>query len=126
MGIDSYKVEYIRTVVTMNISYVVCKKWGGVMKELFKERTSKFQSLVSLIVICAMLTLFVFALPEFFVSTAGRIFATAWASLAIIAFIAHVRRMSVSQLSYKRVAHFGVRNNVRTTRQQRMSRVMRG
>jgi hypothetical protein len=50
----------------MNISYVVCKKWGGVMKELFKERTSKFQSLVSLIVICAMLTLFVFALPEFF------------------------------------------------------------
>jgi hypothetical protein len=70
------------------------------MKVLFKERVSKFGSLVSLIAITGMLALFFLALPETLVSASGRIFAAVWALAAILVFTAHARRLSREHRHY--------------------------
>ena len=64
------------------------------MKPLFKARTSKFGSIVSLVVLSAMGMLFVYALPQFWLSSAGRIFLAVWAVLAMFAVTAHVKRLN--------------------------------
>jgi hypothetical protein len=61
---------------------------------LFKEKISKFGSLLSLIVITSMLALFSLALPGFLISTTGRMFAVLWAVLAIGVFIAHIHNFT--------------------------------
>ncbi|MDF2633853.1 MAG: hypothetical protein K0R78_727 [Pelosinus sp.] len=40
-----------------------------------------------------MLTLFALFIPELIVSVAGRVFLILWAMIAIVAFIAHARRI---------------------------------
>ncbi len=64
---------------------------------LFKERISKFGSLISLIAVTAMLALFSLSLPEFLASSPGRVFAAAWAALAIVIFIAHSRHIAAQR-----------------------------
>ncbi len=64
------------------------------MATLFKERISKFGSLISLVAVTAMLALYSLSLPEFLASPLGRAFAAAWAALAIVIFFAHARRLS--------------------------------
>lgn len=64
------------------------------MPILFKDRISKFGSLVSLVAVTAMLALFSLALPDFLVSTAGRVFAAAWAAVAVLLFVTHARRVA--------------------------------
>ncbi len=61
---------------------------------LFKERISKFGSLISLVAVTAMLALYSLSLPEFLASPVGRAFAAVWAVLAIVIFVAHARRLS--------------------------------
>jgi len=96
------------------------------MKQLFKERVSKFGSLISLIAITAMLAVFSLALPEFIASTAGRVFAVVWALTAIIVFIAHVNRMSVQHRQYYLPRLPAAKKDVRTQKAIRTQRVMRG
>jgi outer membrane biosynthesis protein TonB len=64
------------------------------MAALFKERVSSFGSLISLIAVTAMLAVFSLSLPEFLASAAGRLFAAAWAILALVIFLAHARRLA--------------------------------
>ncbi|HWQ61390.1 MAG TPA: hypothetical protein VN521_03715 [Negativicutes bacterium] len=64
------------------------------MATLFKERISRFGSLISLIALTAMLAVYSLSLPEFLASPLGRAFAVAWAAIAIIIFVAHARRLS--------------------------------
>ena len=63
------------------------------MPRLFRDRISKFGSLVCLVAVTAMLALFSLALPEFLVSTAGRLFAAAWVAVAILLFVTHAWRV---------------------------------
>ena len=66
------------------------------MKTYFKAKISRFGSLISLIILSALLALFSLVLPEFILSTTGRIFAILWALIAIIIFIAHVNRFNIT------------------------------
>jgi len=66
-------------------------------KSLFKQRISKFGSVISLMGITAMLSLFSLALPGFLTSTTGRVFAVIWAVIAIVVFIAHTKRVSTGK-----------------------------
>jgi predicted MFS family arabinose efflux permease len=63
------------------------------MPKLFRERTSKFGSLVCLVAVTAMLALFSLALPDFLVSAAGRVFAGAWTAVAVLLLVVHARRV---------------------------------
>ncbi|GBG57191.1 hypothetical protein SPFL3102_00111 [Sporomusaceae bacterium FL31] len=96
------------------------------MKQLFKEKVSKFGSLISLIAITTMLVVFSLVLPEFIGSAAGRIFIVVWALTAIIAFIAHVTRMNRQRPRYN-IPRFAVKKDVRTNKMARTQRSsMRG
>jgi hypothetical protein len=70
------------------------------VKVLFKEKVSKFGSLISLIAVTAMLALFFLAMPEALVSVWGRAFAVVWALTAILVFTAHARRLSSGSRRY--------------------------
>lgn len=70
------------------------------MASLFKERISRFGSLISLIAVTAMLALYSLSLPDFLISPAGRAFAVAWAAAAIVLFVAHARRMAAGRRRY--------------------------
>jgi hypothetical protein len=61
---------------------------------VFKERISRFGSLISLIAVTALLVIYSLSLPEFLASLPGRVFAVAWAVMAIVIFVAHARRLS--------------------------------
>lgn len=62
---------------------------------LLKEKTSKIGSVVGFLVVTALIIGFSLALPEFLLSTTGRIFAVLWALVAIGVFLAHSRRLSL-------------------------------
>ncbi|MDT8900585.1 hypothetical protein [Anaeroselena agilis] len=64
------------------------------MTGLFKERSSRFGSLVSLIAVTAMLAVFFLSLPVFLVSFPGRTFVAAWSVVAIVILIAHARNVA--------------------------------
>ncbi|MEG6584602.1 hypothetical protein [Dendrosporobacter sp. 1207_IL3150] len=96
------------------------------MKQLFKDKVSKFGSLISLVAITAMLVLFSLALPEFIISTSGRVFMVVWAVTAIIAFIAHVTRINNHRPRYQ-LSRFSVKKDARTnSKLARTQRFMRG
>lgn len=97
------------------------------MQTLFKNKGTKLGSLISLIAVTAMLALFSLALPEFLASVAGRLFVGVWAAMAILAFIAHARRMAVQSRNYRtdRLRNeFGHR--VERNSERRIVRLMRG
>lgn len=97
------------------------------MRKLFKEKVSKFGSLISLIAVTALLVLFSLALPEFLASTAGRIFAGLWAVMAIAIFIAHARRMTVERKKPLPAMFAAGKKDVRSRKPpEREQRVMRG
>lgn len=96
------------------------------MRQLFKDKVSKFGSLICLIAVTAMLVIFSLVLPEFIVSSAGRIFTGVWAVTAIMVFIAHVTRMDNRPRQYQ-LTRFAVKKDVRTsTKLTRTQRMMRG
>lgn len=97
------------------------------MKELWKAKGSKFSSLVSMIALSVMLLLFALALPEFFSSTAGRIFAGVWAVMVIAAFWAHTIRLS-EQRRHAQLSTFHAisKKEGQTRKDQRSNRTMRG
>jgi hypothetical protein len=66
---------------------------GVSLMSILKEKTSKFGSTVGLLVVTALIVSFSLALPEFFLSTTGRIFAVLWAIVAGGVFLAHTRRI---------------------------------
>lgn len=93
-------------------------------KLLFKQKISKFGSLISLVGITAMIALFSLALPGFLASTSGRLFAIAWAVIAIVVFIAHINR--VSTVGRRNLVPYlsGTKKDMRAARHER--RYMRG
>jgi hypothetical protein len=75
-----------------------------VVRNLFKEKVSKFGSLISLLALITMLTLFSLFMPELIASVAGRVFVVFWAMIAIITFIAHARTIkAVGRHPYHRL-----------------------
>jgi hypothetical protein len=95
------------------------------MRPLFPEKASKIGSLISLITVTAMLTVFSLILPEFLVSTVGRIFMVVWALTAIFVFVAHTRRISLERrplpLSFVKEV-----KDIRTKKKEPKHRMMRG
>lgn len=99
------------------------------MRQLFGEKISKFGSLISLVALTGMLSLFSLFLPQFWASPAGRIFTMAWALTAIVIFMAHARRVADEQygrhISGIRLIPAG-KKDVRTRKTVRSFRIMRG
>ncbi len=93
------------------------------MRALFKEKVSRFGSLISLIAVTAMLALFFLAMPEALVSVWGRAFAAVWALVAILVFTAHARRLSGGRRHYPRYTA-GIRDD--RVKKQVERRLMRG
>lgn len=94
------------------------------MRMLFKEKISKFGSLISIVALMMMLTLFSLFIPEMITSVAGRVFVILWAVIAIVAFIAHARtikavkrRPSQLQIMLKKEEH--TRKRIRPERLMR-------
>lgn len=96
------------------------------MKALFKEKISKFGSLISLLAVTAMLAVFSLALPEFLASAAGRFFAGAWAVIAIGVFIAHARRLSDGHKRYPAKLFRAAGGKAGRREEKRTPRIMRG
>lgn len=96
------------------------------MKPLFKEKVSKFGSLISLLAMAAMIVLFILGLTEFITSTTGRIFAAAWALLAITIFLAHSTRITGERRRRYIPYMLLDKKDVRTKKAVRLERVMRG
>lgn len=94
------------------------------MKTYFKAKISRFGSLISLIIISAVLALFSLALPEFLLSTTGRIFAILWALIAIIICIAQVNRLNTSTPRF--TAKTPVVRYPTTNKSEKIKKVMRG
>lgn len=93
-------------------------------KSLFKQKISKFGSIISLMGITAMLSLFSLALPGFLTSTTGRVFAVGWALISIVVFIAHTRRISSGKKRAVVPYLSGHKKDARVLRQER--RYLRG
>jgi hypothetical protein len=96
------------------------------MSQLFKEKTGKFGSLISLIALSAMFVVFWLAVPEFLTSQAGRIFAVVWAIAVIAAFIVHARRLSGEPRRYSMLRREKQKKDVRTRKTVRTKGMMRG
>lgn len=96
------------------------------MGQLFKEKTGKFGSLVSLTLLTAMFVVFWLAIPEFLASPTGRMFAVIWAITAIVVFIAHAKRMTIESKKYQFPHLEVVKKDMRTRKSVRTNRVMRG
>lgn len=97
------------------------------MGQLFKEKTSKFGSLLSLTAMTAMFVVFWLAVPEFITSPVGRVFAVVWAIIAIVVFIAHAKRMTIERKKYAMPRLNSVKKEMRTRKGVRnVNRAMRG
>lgn len=97
------------------------------MGQLFKEKTSKFGSLLSLTAMTAMFVVFWLAVPEFITSPVGRVFAVVWAVIAIVVFIAHAKRMTIEKKKYAMPRLHAVKKEMRTRKGVRnANRAMRG
>ena len=97
------------------------------MSRLFKEKTSKFGSLLSLTAMTAMFVVFWLAVPEFITSPVGRIFAVVWAVVAIVVFIAHAKRVTFERKKYAIPRLSSVKKEMRTQKSVRnANRIMRG
>jgi hypothetical protein len=96
-----------------------------VIKNFFKQKVSKFGSLISLLVLAAMLTLFSLFIPELITSVAGRIFVVLWAIMSIIAFVAHATSIRLER-EYPKYSQLIMKKEGRTRKKARPERLMRG
>lgn len=96
------------------------------MKRIWKAKVTKFGSLISLLAIAAMLVIFALALPEFFATTNGRIFAGVWAVLAIASCWAHATRLSEQRRNNYISRLFAGSTKEKPRKSQRQERLMRG
>ncbi len=93
----------------------------------FKDKTSKFGSLICLIALSAMLMLFFAQLPVFLESTTGQLFAGFWGLFALIMFVAHVLRLAAERQRHAVVMPLMARTkDARTRKGFRRVRAMRG
>lgn len=93
----------------------------------FRQKTGKFGSLISLLSLTAMLILFSVNVPVFLNSTAGQIFAGAWAVFSLIMFSAHCIRLAERQERHVPMAPLAAGpKDARTRKNIRMVRAMRG
>jgi glycerol-3-phosphate acyltransferase PlsY len=95
------------------------------VRQLFKNKISKFGSLISLIALTGMLTLFSLAIPEFLISATGRIFAIVWAVTAIVIFIAHANNIKPQRRRYL-MSPIAGKKDARTCKNVRQERIIRG
>lgn len=93
----------------------------------FKAKTSKFGSLLSLIILSAMLMVFVSQIPLFMESSTGRIFAGFWALFAVTMFAAHILRLTGQRQRYlAMMPQAGGAKDARTRKSLRRMRALRG
>lgn len=91
----------------------------------FKNRTSKFGSLFSLLVLSVMIMLFAVNFPMFIGSVAGRTFASIWAGFAITMVATHVVRLSAEHRQRPVIILPG-KKDARTRKSNRRVRAMGG
>ena len=72
------------------------------MASLFKERTTRFGALCSLIILCGIVALFGISLPELVQNRAGIAFAALWAAFAGLVFFAHFNQLFFWRASQRR------------------------
>lgn len=63
------------------------------MKTLFKEKGSRFTSLVCLIALSVMMVVFFLTFQDSMLTVAGRVFSVVWLFVAVLAFVFHSRRL---------------------------------
>lgn len=63
------------------------------MDVFFPEKTTRFSSLLCLVILTVLMIAFFLAVPQLIIGTAGKVFAGVWCSLAGMIFIAHARRV---------------------------------
>jgi hypothetical protein len=91
---------------------------------LLKEKTSKLGSVFSFMAVSLLIVLFFLALPEFFLSTTGRMFVVLWAFVAICVFLAHGRRISMRRRRVR--ASLSAVHTKRTHSTPKSKRLLRG
>lgn len=62
------------------------------MAGFFPEKTTRFSSLLCLVILTVLLIAFFLAVPQLFIGPAGEVFIALWGGLAGLIFIAHARR----------------------------------
>ncbi|SDE16698.1 hypothetical protein [Sporomusa acidovorans] len=92
----------------------------------FRHKMGKFGSLVSLMLLCTMLILFAVNLPVFMGSTAGRIFAGAWAAFALVIFVSHSASLLAGQRRQNVLMPLLGKKDARTRKNNRRMRVVHG
>lgn len=90
---------------------------------LLKEKTSKMGSVVGFLVVTAFIVGFFLALPEFLLSTTGRLFAALWALVAIGVILAHGRRISLRRQPVRLMTTTA---NIKRAASQKEKHMMRG
>jgi apolipoprotein N-acyltransferase len=89
---------------------------------LLKEKTSRIGSLIGFLVVTALIVSFSLALPEFLLSTTGRIFAVLWALVAIAVFLAHSRRISLRRQPVRMMSPAGITKRAASQKKRNMMR----
>jgi len=70
------------------------------VKPLFKEKTSKFGSIISVAAIFCLTVIFFMGVPDFLRTMPGRILAIVWSLVAILSLLAHSGRLKGKQQRY--------------------------
>ncbi len=69
-------------------------------KPLFKEKTSKFGSIISIAAIFCLTVLFFMGVPDFLRTMPGRILTIIWSLVAILSLLAHSGRLKGERQRY--------------------------
>jgi hypothetical protein len=91
----------------------------------FKNRTSKFGSLVSLLALSAMLVIFAGNFPVFMESVSGQVFAGMWASFSVLMIVTHAIRLTTERQRAAVILLPG-KKDARTHKNIRRVQAMRG
>lgn len=91
----------------------------------FKNRTSKFGSLVSLLALSVMLGLFAVNFPVFMKSVSGQVFAGMWAVFSVLMIVTHTVRLR-SERQRAAVMMLPGKKDARTQKNIRRVQAMRG
>jgi len=93
----------------------------------FRNKIGKFGSLVSLLLLTAMLALFATSFSVFWSSTAGQVFSIFWVAFVIVMCTAHTIRLSArEERPLPVIALRAGSKDARTRKSARMMRTVRG
>lgn len=96
-----------------------------VIRILFRRKTTKVRSLISLIALAVMFMLLCLFIPEFFTTTSGQVFVGVWALIAALSFSAHTRNVRTRE-GRQYVPVYGIKKTGRAVKRAHPVNSMRG